>query len=59
MNEKNKVFDFDNKTKEILNARLVMALFKGLYNKKRITKKEYDLLVSNVCRTFNLNEKIS
>lgn len=55
MKRKNKVFDVDDRTKEILNARLVIALFERLYNQNQITKKEFDSLVSNVYRTFNLN----
>lgn len=55
MSKKNKVFDFDIRTKEVLDARLILALFKILYKQENITKREYDSLVLNVCRTFNLN----
>ena len=58
MNKKNRVFDFDIRTKEILDAKLILALFKILYKQESITKREYDSLVSKVYRTFNLNKDI-
>lgn len=54
MDKKNKVFNFDDKTNEELNARIVIALFEILYKQNKITKKEYDSLVLDVCRTFNI-----
>lgn len=54
MNKKSKVFNFDDKTNEELNARIVIALFEILYKQNKITKKEYDSLVLDVCRTFNI-----
>ncbi len=56
MNKQNKVFNLDDKQKEELNARMVIALFKTLYNQNKITNKEYDSLVINVCRTFNIEK---
>ena len=49
-----KGFELDNKIKEELSARLLLAIFKILYKKNQISKKDYKLLISNVCRTFNI-----
>ena len=54
MNIEEKGFVLDNKIKEELNARLLLAIFKILYEKNQISKKEYKLLISSVCRTFNI-----
>ena len=56
MKKKNINFKIDKKTKEILDARLIMALFKILYNQEKITKKEYKKLISKLYRRFRIEE---
>ena len=48
------IFNFDVQTKEELNARMIIALFKTLYRQNQITQNEYESLVSSVYRTFKL-----
>lgn len=56
--QKNDVFNIDDKKREELDLRMVMDLFKIMYSQNKITKKEYDALITNACRTFNKNKKI-
>ncbi|MGM9875755.1 MAG: hypothetical protein ACI310_00800 [Bacilli bacterium] len=51
-----KILNLDETSKNKLNARIIIALFKNMYNQNKITKKEYDSLISSVNRTFNLNK---
>lgn len=57
MKQKYQGIELDNKTKEQLNAKMVMNLFEILYIQNKITKKEYDSLILNVCRTFNIEKQ--
>ena len=50
--------ELDDKTKEELNARIVITLFKIMYNQNKISKKEYDYLVLKACRTFNIKKDL-
>lgn len=58
VNMKDGNFELDDKTKEELNARIVIALFKIMYNQNKISKKEYDSLVLKTCRTFNIKKDL-
>lgn len=49
-----KVLDLEER-KNVLNEKLIITLFEILYKEEKITKKEFDLLVKNTNRTFNLN----
>lgn len=58
VNMKDGKFELDDKTKEELNARIVIALFKIMYNQNKISKKEYDSLVLKTRRTFNIKKDL-
>jgi hypothetical protein len=54
-NMENKIFEIEEKNQKIIYAKMVIALFKSLYKDKKITADEYELLVKEINRTFNLN----
>ena len=56
MKKQNTSFNFDKKTREILDARLIVALFETLYNQKNITKKEFKKLTSEIYRRFHIED---
>ena len=58
VNVKDEKFELDDKTKEELNARIVIALFKIISNQNKISKKEYNSLVLKTCRTFNIKKDL-
>lgn len=58
VNVKDGKLELDDKTKEELNVRVVIALFKIMYNQNKISKKEYDSLVLKACRTFNIKKDL-
>ena len=51
----NNDFKFDEKTRNEINVRTVMVLFKILYKEKDITKKQYDELINVLKRRLNIN----
>lgn len=51
---KNPPFELDNQAKEQANLTMVKMLFKILYKKNQITKKEFESLISNADRTSKL-----
>ena len=51
----NKVFEINEEDQEKIYAKMVIALFKSLFNESKITNTEYELLVREVNRTFNLS----
>ena len=51
----NKVFEFNDEDQEKIYAKMVIALFKSLFKESQITNIEYELLVREVNRTFNLS----
>ncbi len=58
MNETKGVFKFTAKQKEIMNVKLIISVFETLYRNNYITKKEFDTLVLNIHRTFNIDGKL-
>lgn len=56
MNTKYQNVELNEKEVEKLNVKMVLRLFKILYNQNQITKKEYESLVTNVHRTFNFEK---
>lgn len=58
MNETKGVFKFTDKQKEIMNVKLIISIFETLYRNNYITKKEFDTLVLNIHRTFNIDRKL-
>lgn len=58
MNETKGVFKFTAKQKEIMNLKLIISVFETLYRNNYITKKEFDTLVLNIHRTFNIDGKL-
>lgn len=51
----NKMFEINEEDEEKIYAKMVIALFKSLFKESKITNTEYELLVREVNRTFNLN----
>ena len=51
-----KYFECNDKTRNELDKGMIIALFDLLYKREKITKKEYDSLISKVHRTHYLNE---
>ena len=51
---KNPPFELDKQAKEQANLTMVKMLFKILYKKNQITKKEFESLISNADRTSKL-----
>ena len=58
MNETKGIFKLSKKQKEMMNAKLIISLFKTLYRNNYITKKEFDILALNLHRTFNIDSKL-
>lgn len=58
MNETKGVFKFTAKQKELMNLKLIISVFETLYRNNYITKKEFDTLVLNIHRTFNIDGKL-
>ena len=50
---KENLFKLTETEEEIINYKIVIALFDSMYKENNITKKEYDSLISLVKRTFN------
>ena len=48
------LFGFEDKVEEKLDVCLINALFKTLFDENKITKKEYDRLIQNVHRTYQV-----
>lgn len=46
--------EIDEKYKEVLNIKMVMALFNAIYKENKISKQEYERLIKNLNRTFNI-----
>ncbi len=51
----NKVFEINEEDQEKIYAKMLIALFKSLFNESQITNTEYELLVREINRTFNLS----
>ena len=49
----NKTFELDNESQNILNARMVLALFDIFLKQKKISKREYELIKMRLNCTFN------
>ncbi len=49
-----KFFEIDEIDQEIINAKIVIALYKSLLKDSIITEKEYESLKNKICRTFNI-----
>ena len=54
-NMEKKCFDFDDKTRTILNKKMVLSLFKILLNQNQISKKEFEKINNKICRNININ----
>ena len=50
-----KSFDFDDKTRDILDKRMIISLFKILLNKNQISKKEFEKINNEICRRINVS----
>lgn len=50
-----KGFEIDEKTQDILNKRMVLSLFKILFNQKKITRKEYENISNKLNRIISFN----
>lgn len=46
--------EIKDKYKEILNIKMVMALFNAIYRENKISKQEYERLIKNLNHTFNI-----
>lgn len=53
-----KVLKIDKTKKELLDAKLVIAIFDILYKQDLINEREYNALFLNTNRTFNINNNI-
>ncbi len=51
----NGIFEISEADQDIIYAKMVIALFKSLFKDSKISNTEYELLVSEVNRTFNLS----
>lgn len=49
-----KKLEINDKYKEIFNIKMVIALFNSLYKENKISKQEYERLMKNLNRTFNI-----
>ena len=49
-----KEIEIDDKYKDILNMKMVIALFNAIYKENKISKQEYERLIKNLNRTFNI-----
>ena len=56
MNEKNKILINSLQRNEI-DCQFIISLFVSLFKNKLISKNEYDLLVKNTYRRFNIKDK--
>lgn len=56
MDETKGVFEFDEKQKEIINANVLITLFRILYKQKKISEEEFDALTIKVNRTFSFKK---
>ena len=54
--ESQNILNLDENTKNELNIKMVIALFETIYRQNIITKKQYDKLIANVYRTYNLSK---
>ena len=50
-----KTFEIDDSTRECLNLKTIVVLFKILYKENDISKKEYESLINVLNRRFNFN----
>ena len=53
--EKN-IFELDENIQRELNIKMVIALFETIYRQNIITKSQYDKLIANIHRTYNLSK---
>ena len=51
----NGIFEIIKSEQDIIYKKMVIKLFKSLYKDSKISNTEYELLVSEVNRTFNLS----
>lgn len=49
-----KEIEINDKYKEIFNIKMVIALFNAIYKENKISKQEYERLIRNLNRTFNI-----
>ena len=49
-----KEIEINDKYKEILNMNMILALFNAIYKENKISKQEYERLIKNLNRTFNI-----
>ena len=50
-----KSFEFDDKTRIILDKKMALSLFRILLNQNQISKKEFEKINSELCRNININ----
>ena len=53
--EKN-ILELDENMQRELNIKMVIALFETIYRQNIITKSQYDKLIANIHRTYNLSK---
>jgi len=53
--EKN-ILELDENIQNELNIKMVIALFETIYRQNIITKSQYDKLIANIHRTYNLSK---
>ena len=51
----NRIFEIKEEDQETIYAKVVISLFKSLFKESVINENEYDLLIKEICRTFNLS----
>lgn len=56
MNETKGVFEIDEQQKEIINANVLITLFRILYKQKKISEEEFNNLTIKVDRTFSFKK---
>ena len=49
-----KEIEIDDKYKEVLNMKMILALFNIVYKENKISKQEYERLLIKLNRTFNI-----
>ena len=54
--ESQNILNLDENTKNELNIKMVIALFETIYRQNIITKSQYDKLIANIHRTYNLSK---
>lgn len=48
-------FEISDKEQEVIYLKMIKSIFKSLLKESIISEKEYELLISDINRTFNLS----